>query len=58
MIFRLIAGVALATFGYWVGKQVGRSEHVRDELAGHDDGSAQQTGEMPDEMNEQRKSDP
>ena len=49
MILRLIAGVALATFGYWVGKQVGRSEHIRDELAKHDDGNAQQTGEMMDE---------
>lgn len=49
MILRLIAGVALATFGYWVGKQVGRNEHIREELAGHDDGAAQQTGEMVDE---------
>lgn len=49
MILRLIAGVALATFGYWIGKQVGRSEQIRDELAEHDDGNAQQTGEMMDE---------
>ncbi len=49
MIMRLIAGVALATFGYWIGKQVGRSEHIRDELAEHDDGNAQLTGEMMDE---------
>lgn len=50
MIMRLIAGVALATFGYWVGKQVGRNEHIREELAGRDDGTAQQTGEMMDEQ--------
>ena len=49
MILRLIAGVALATFGYWVGKQVGRNEHIREELDGRDDGAAQQTGEMLDE---------
>lgn len=49
MILRLITGVALATFGYWVGKQVGRNEHIREELDGHDDGAAQQTGEMVDE---------
>jgi hypothetical protein len=55
MIFRLIAGVALATFGYWVGKQVGRNEHIRDELAGHDDGTGQQTGEMMDEQKDQDK---
>jgi hypothetical protein len=53
MIFRLIAGVALATFGYWVGKQVGRNEHIRDELAGNDDGAAQQTGEMMEEQKDQ-----
>jgi hypothetical protein len=49
MILRLIAGVALATFGYYVGKQVGRDEHIRDELENEDDGSAQQTGEMMSE---------
>jgi hypothetical protein len=49
MILRLIAGVALATFGYYVGKQVGRDEHIRDELVNEDDGSAQQTGEMMSE---------
>ena len=55
MIVRLIAGVALATFGYWVGKQVGRNEHIREELAGHDDGAAQQTGEMMDEQEGQQQ---
>lgn len=55
MIMRLIAGVALATFGYWVGKQVGRSEHIRDQLAEHDDGTAQQTGEMMDEQEGQEQ---
>ncbi len=46
MILRLIAGVALATFGYYVGKQVGRNEHIREELENENDGSAQQTGEI------------
>jgi hypothetical protein len=50
VILRLIAGVALATFGYRVGKQVGRNEHIREELAERDDGSARQTGEMMDEQ--------
>lgn len=49
MIFRLIAGVALAAFGYYVGKQVGRNEHIREKLENEDDGSAQQTGEMMSE---------
>ena len=49
MIVRLITGIALATFGYWVGKQVGRNEHIREELDVRNDGAAQQTGEMLDE---------
>ena len=50
MILRLIAGVALASFGYWVGKQVGRNEHIREEINECNDGSAQQTGEMMDDQ--------
>lgn len=49
MLMRLITGVALATLGYYIGKQVGRNEHIRDELSERDDGSAQQTGEMMEE---------
>ncbi|MGD1991087.1 MAG: hypothetical protein PVF23_02350 [Chromatiales bacterium] len=55
MILRLIAGVALATFGYYVGKQVGRNEHIREELEEEDDGSAQQTGEMMSERAGRKK---
>ena len=33
MILRLIAGVGLVALGYYVGKQVGRMEPVREELA-------------------------
>ena len=54
MIFRLIAGVALATFGYYVGKQVGRNEHIREKLENEDDGSAQQTGEMMSERTDRQ----
>ncbi len=32
MLLRLIAGAALLTFGYYLGKQVGRMEHIREEL--------------------------
>jgi hypothetical protein len=45
MLMRLITGVALATLGYYIGKQVGRNEHIREALSERDDGSAQQTGE-------------
>ena len=33
MLIRLIAGVGLFAFGYYLGKQVGRMEPIRDELA-------------------------
>ncbi|MEJ2310179.1 MAG: hypothetical protein P8Z31_07785 [Gammaproteobacteria bacterium] len=49
MLMRLITGVALATLGYYIGKQVGRNEHIREALSERDDGSAQQTGEMMEE---------
>jgi hypothetical protein len=49
MLLRLITGIALATFGYYVGKQVGRNEHIREELAESDDGSAQQTADVTQE---------
>lgn len=49
MLLRLITGIALATFGYYVGKQVGRNEHIREELEESDDGSAQQTADVTQE---------
>ena len=33
MLLRLIAGAGLVAFGYYVGKQVGRMEPIREELA-------------------------
>ena len=32
MLFRLIAGAGLFAFGYYLGKQIGRMEPIRDEL--------------------------
>ena len=32
MIFRLLAGVGLLALGYYVGREVGRAEPIREEL--------------------------
>jgi hypothetical protein len=32
MLLRLIAGIGLVAFGYYIGRQVGRMEPIREEL--------------------------
>jgi hypothetical protein len=32
MIFRILAGAAMAALGYYVGREVGRTETIREEL--------------------------
>lgn len=56
MLLRMIGSLAIVAFGYYVGKQVGRNEHVREELAGKNDGAAQQTVEKQ-QRNESLKED-
>jgi hypothetical protein len=45
MLLRLITGVGLLALGYYVGKQVGRTESIREELSRARESSAE-TEEM------------
>ena len=50
MLIRMTVGVGLLAFGYYLGREVGRAEPLREELrrareaAGSDDGSAAAPG--------------
>lgn len=54
MLLRLIAGVGLFAFGYYLGREVGRMQPIREELArarARTGASAPEAGEPADEDN-------